>query len=268
MTDRTATAHAPGSVTVVFTPAGDDTAGTRGVSFATADGVRATVEPATTTTIRLNGERTPFEPVERLLDRLGVTASVRLHAEIPVGAGFGASGAATVATALAANAAFESSRERSDLIDASARAEVAAGTGLGDVYVQAGGGLAFDTGSGRNRRSPDTQIGYVSHGRIETAGVLDDPERMRRIRQAGEETLRAFDPTASLSTTFELARAFAADTGLVTDRVRATLDRIDEAGGVGTMAMVGETVVAVGAPDACRATTRVASRGARVTSVE
>lgn len=255
---------------MLFAPPSDpeNPAGARGVSVATADGVRATVEPADETRIRLDGEPTAFEPVEGVLERLDVPASVTLEAAVPVGAGFGASGAATLATALAADAAVGLDHERDALIEASAAAEIAAGTGLGDVYVQAGGGVAYDTGAGRARRYPDAEIGYVSHGGIETAAVLDDPETMDRIRRAANEAFESFDPDAPLAETVRLAREFAADSGLVTDRVRATIEEIEAAGGVGTMAMVGETVVAVGAPAACRATTRVAREGARLERAE
>ena len=54
------------------------------------------------TTVSLDGESTEFEPVEGVLQRLDVFAEVSLTASVPVGYGFGASGAATLATALAA----------------------------------------------------------------------------------------------------------------------------------------------------------------------
>ena len=272
------TAHAPGSVTVLFAPPEDVSAAdgstadapddqtTRGVSIATADGVTATVEPADDTRIWLGGDRTSFEPVAGVLDRLDVRATVRLSAAIPVGAGFGASGAATLATALAADEATGGGRSRARLIEASARAEIAAGTGLGDVFVQAGGGMAFNTGDGRQRTYPEETIGYTAHGGIATASVLDDAAAMDRIRAAADRAFPAFDPSGPLAATFDLAREFAEASGLVTDRVRTTLDRVTAAGGSGTMAMVGETVVAVGTPDVCAETTRVAADGARLLS--
>lgn len=284
--DRTATAHAPGSVTILFAPAesdagdtadgnasdgesgetdasDDEPTGSRGVSFATADGVRATVTPADQTTIRLDGERTSFEPVAGVLDRLGVTARVSLAASIPVGAGFGASGAATLATAVAADAAFGLGVDRDRLVAASHRAEVAAGTGLGDVFVQRAGGMAYDAGGGRARRFPDATLAYASHGGIATGEVLGDDDTMARIRTAARDAFGSFDPEAPLAETFAVGREFAETTGLTTPRVRETLDRVADDGGVATMAMVGETIVAVGT-DALPETTRVASDGVRL----
>jgi Predicted archaeal kinase (sugar kinase superfamily) len=246
------------------TDASDDgPTGSRGISFATADGVRATVTPADRTTIRLDGGRTSFEPVAGVLDRLDVTARVSLDAAIPVGAGFGASGAATLATAVAADAAFGVEASRDRLVAASHRAEVAAGTGLGDVFVQRAGGIAYDTGDGRARRFPDTSLAYASHGGIATETVLGDDDAMGRIRTAARDAFAAFDPEAPLAETFTVGREFAEATGLVTPRARATLNRVADDGGVGTMAMVGETVVVVGT-DALSETTRVAGDGVRL----
>ena len=238
--------------------------GSRGVSVTTADGVRATVQPAEKTTITLDGEETSFEPVAGVLSRLDVTARVALVAETPVGAGFGASGAATLATALAANAVFELGVDRTELLSASHRAEVAAGTGLGDVFVQAGGGMAYDTGTGRTRVSLEAELGYVSHGGIATEELLGDSETMARVRSAANDAFAAFDPSAELSETVRVARLFADRVGLVTDRVAESLQRVNRAGGVGTMAMVGETVVALDPGGVLPHRTRIASDGARI----
>jgi pantoate kinase len=262
-------AHAPGSVTVVFAPAGTD--GSRGISVTTADGVRARVRPAAETVITLDGDGTEFEPVAGVLERLGVTARVDLTAETPVGAGFGASGAATLATALAANTVCSLDCDRSTLVETAHRAEVAAGTGLGDVFVQARGGVVYDTGDGRTRRSVTAgseadgpTVEYVSQGGIPTASVLDDEAALDRIRAAAEDAFDAFDPAMSASELFELGWGFATETGLVTDRVREAVDSVETAGGVATMAMVGETVVATGTDGVLPRRTRLTDRGVRL----
>lgn len=242
-----ATAHAPGSVTLAFAPVADST-GSRGISLATADGVTATVTPAAETAVTLDGTPTTFEPVAGVLDRLGVDAHVALEAATPVGAGFGASGAATLATALAADAAFGLDRDREALVEAAHRAEVAAGTGLGDVFVQDRGGMAYDVGDGRQRQRRTDELWYASHGGVATASVLDDEAALDRVREAAGETFAAFDPAAPLSATVAEAWQFARRTGLATEWVRETVDRVEAAGGVATMAMVGETVVAVDSP--------------------
>lgn len=259
------TAYAPGSVTTVFAPR-EDGEGSFGVSFAVADGVRATVEPADETAVRLDGEAADFEPVEGVLDSLGVAAAVELDAEIPVGRGFGASGAATLATALAADAAFELDLSREAAVDAAHRAEVAAGTGLGDVFVQNRAGLAWNTGdgNGRNRVERDDRIEYVSTGGIATASVLGDEESMARVADAGRDALASFDPEEPLETWFETAWTFAQRTGLPTPAVEEAVGRVAEAGGAATMAMVGETVLAAGVEGVLPEETRITNEGAHL----
>ncbi|SFR49945.1 GHMP family kinase ATP-binding protein [Halogeometricum limi] len=255
------TAYAPGSVTTVFAPR-DDGEGSFGVSFTVEDGVGATVEPADETTVRLDGEPTEFEPVEGVLGSLGVSAAVSLSADVPIGCGFGASGAATLSTALAADAAFDLGLTRDDVVEAAHRAEVAAGTGLGDVFVQDRGGLVWNTGDGRERMDRTDRVEYVSTGGIATESVLGDPASMRKVKTAGTDALAAFDPDTPLSRWFETAWTFADRTGLPTASVRASVDRVREAGGAATMAMVGETVLAVGVDGVLERETRITPDGA------
>jgi pantoate kinase len=257
------TAWSPGSVTTVFVPRAD-AEGSLGVSFAVADGVTATLEPATATEITLDGDPTSFEPVEGLLDSLECSARVHLESAIPVGRGFGASGAATLATALAAGEAFDLAARRSELVNAAHRAELAAGTGQGDVFVQDSGGLVYNTGEGIGRRERSDPIAYAAFEGIETAGVLGDEQALERITAAGQTALEAFDPEAPLDEWFPVAWDFAQRTGLVTEDVSEAVREVSAAGGAGTMAMVGETVIATGDSDVLDRRTAITPRGARV----
>ncbi|ESP88651.1 GHMP family kinase ATP-binding protein [Candidatus Halobonum tyrrellensis] len=257
------TAHAPGSVTTVFAPGeGSDDAGSLGTSFTTADGVTATVEPAAETTVELDGEPTGFPPVEGVLRRLDATAAVSLSAEVPVGAGFGASGAATLATVLAADAEFGPNRDREALVTAAHRAEVEAGTGLGDVFVQARGGLVWNTGDGVGRAERTDAVSYATYGDRRTADVLGDADAMARVRRAADDAFEEFDPAGPLADLFDCSWTFADRTGLPSDRVREAVAAVERAGGAATMAMVGETVVGVGADDTLPETTRITTEGA------
>jgi len=256
-------AFSPGSITAVFTPLADGS-GSRGASIATADGIRVTVTEAVETTITLDTSPTKFDPVERVLADLGVTADVALDAGVPVGCGFGASGAATLATALAANAEFDLGHGRETLLDSAHRAEVAAGTGLGDVFVQEAGGLCYDVGNGTERVESDARIGYTSFGGIETNAVLGDTETMERIRTEGTAVLSALSTEPTVREVVSRAWPFARRVGLTTERVVETVERVEERGGVATMAMVGETVVGVGADGELANETGVSNDGARL----
>jgi len=258
-----ARAYAPGSVTALFAPA-DEPTNSLGVSLAITDGVAATVEPAAETRVTLDGTATDFEPVELALDALGVTAEVALQADVPVGCGFGASGAATLATVLAAAEVSDLGASRDDLVQTAAAAEIEAGTGLGDVFIQAGGGLVTNDGGGVTRRTPSTLVEYESYGGIETSAVLGDEALLARIRAAGTERIRELPAEPSLAAVTAAGWAFARAIDLPTPEVAATVESVEAAGGVASMAMVGETVFAVGVEDALANRTTVASKGAHL----
>ncbi|WP_132057371.1 GHMP family kinase ATP-binding protein [Halorussus amylolyticus] len=270
-------AFAPGSVTALFAPteSGDES---MGASFAIEDGIVAEVRPAdygdvstatdsvargaTESVVTVDGDPTDFEPVGLALDALSVTARVELTAEIPIGCGFGASGAATLATALAANAAFDLGKTREELLGISHRAEVTAGTGLGDVFVQEMGGLVVGNGTDRRRYDCETPVEYVSFGGISTEQMLADADLMARIERAGRRALDALSAEPTLAAVTREGWKFTEEVELATEEVREAVASAEDAGGVASMAMVGETVFAAGTEGALANRTRICPEGA------
>jgi pantoate kinase len=272
-------AYAPASVTAVFAPPSPDSEATRsmGASIALVDGVKVSVTPAPETSVTVDGDPAPFDPVVGVCSRLDVTAAVDVRPAVPLGAGFGASGAATLATALAAADEFDLDVDRSELVWASHEAEVAAGTGLGDVFVQDRGGMIISVdGASSNleasgerglvRTEPEVTVGYESFGGIATAEVLDDDATMGLVREHGIAALSGLDPDGGPRDLFEAGWTFARETGLVTDAVTDTVARVQAVDGAATMAMVGESVVGVDADGVLANETDVDTDGARTLS--
>ncbi|WP_435179858.1 GHMP family kinase ATP-binding protein [Halorussus sp. AFM4] len=260
-------AFAPGSVTAVFAPAGDGDE-SKGASVAVADGVVADVTPADgrgdEPVVTVAGEPTDFEPVELALAELDVPARADLTAEVPIGRGFGASGAATLATAIAANAEFDLGYSREELVEVAHRAEVEAGTGLGDVFVQDRGGLVVGDGGEPRRYGRETPIEYASFGPIATEEALADEALMARVAREGTAALDALPVDPSLERVVRDAWAFAEAVDLPTDEVREAVAEVEAAGGVASMAMVGETVFAVGVEGVLPNRTAVCPDGAEL----
>ena len=105
-----ATAFVPGHVTGFFSAHPDDDptkAGSRGAGLTLTDGVDVTLEPATETTVVLDGTEIDVDPVATVLETLDATARVEANSQLPLGAGFGVSGAMALGTALAANRVFD-----------------------------------------------------------------------------------------------------------------------------------------------------------------
>ena len=271
--DSSATAFVPGHITGFFSAHTATTcaqAGSRGAGITLADGVEVTVTPGSG--LRLNGEAIEVLPVADVRNRLGVDAAVDATTSLPLGAGFGVSGALALGTALAANAVFDCGKTENELITLAHCAEVEAGTGLGDVVAQARGGLPIriDPGSPSHGRLDGLparpQIEYVTFGEVSTEAVLSgDTDELTR---AGESALSRLLEWPTLDRFMTASRAFAADAELLTDEVAEALDAVDDTDGDAAMAMLGNTVFATGEglsaagydPQQCR----VDSGGARL----
>jgi pantoate kinase len=248
-----AQAFVPGHVTGFFTshPDADPTrAGSQGAGVALSEGVTVTVRPASDPEVVLNGEPVEIEAVERVLETLQMEATVRGVTDLPVGAGFGVSGAMALGTALATNAAGDRRLSTNELVTVAHGAEVQAGTGLGDVVAQNRGGLTIrlDPG-GPHHNNLDgiparERIEYHVLGGLSTDDVLGD--ETGQLDEAGKQALSDVVQEPTVDRFMRASRAFSRESGLLTDAVREVVTDVTESGGRATMAMLGETVFALG----------------------
>ena len=247
-----ASAFVPGHVTAFFSVHRHEDpakAGSRGAGVTLSEGVTVDVEPAGDTRVSLDGDVTAFPSVERVLDGMDVAARVAIGSDLPIGAGFGVSGAAALGTALAANRAFEAGYTENELIRIAHVAEVAAGTGLGDVVAQARGGVPIRLDPGAPGHGildgvPETaRIEYASFGGLSTAEVISG--ETGQLSTAGETALRRLRDRPTLPRLFALGREFAREAELLVPEVATAIEAVEEAAGEATMAMLGRTVVAL-----------------------
>jgi pantoate kinase len=246
-----ATAFVPGHITGFFSPQpheDPDRAGSRGGGVTLSHGVATTVSSGAGVVV--NGNSLAVEPVERVLDALGVAARVAVETPLPLGAGFGVSGAMALGTALAATAATSGARTENQCTAIAHRAEVAAGTGLGDVVAQARGGvpLRLDPGApgyGRMDGIPGrSRVEYLTLGELSTEDVLaSDTEA---LSQAGDRAFARVRETPTLPTFLEASRTFAESVDLLTADLQTVLAKVDEVGETASMAMLGETAFCLG----------------------
>ncbi len=248
-----ATAFVPGHVTGFFSahPHEDPTrAGSRGAGLTLTDGVEVTVRPAAESTVVLDGEGIDIEPVETVLSTLAVDARVEAHSELPLGAGFGVSGAMALGTALATNRVFDRKLSVNELVTIAHGAEVRAGTGLGDVVAQARGGIPIRLEPGAPAHNEldgipsRARVEYVSFGGLSTADVLSG--ETERLTAAGERALSLVVEEPTLASFVHASRRFAREADLLTPAVRETLEAVADVGGHASMAMLGDTVFALG----------------------
>jgi pantoate kinase len=251
MTD-VAQAFVPGHVTGFFTsnPNPDPTkAGSRGGGIALSDGVTVTVRPSDEPEVTLNGTSIEMDAVERVLKALQAKASVRAVTDLPLGSGFGVSGAMALGTALATNAAFDRRLSRSELTTIAHGAEVQAGTGLGDVVAQAKGGVPIRLEPGGpqdnklDRIPARGRVEYLVLGELATDDVLTG--ETDRLTEAGKQALSRVVGEPTMETFMQASREFARESALLTPDVREVVSDVAAAEGTAMMAMLGETVVAL-----------------------
>ncbi|QIB73306.1 sugar kinase [Halogeometricum borinquense] len=276
MTDE-ATAFVPGHITGFFSAHPHENpaiAGSRGAGVALSHGVRVTVRrtdddavptdsgptndtkesnsgvnhPDGTT---LNGDTISMPPVDTVRRSLDVSgAEVHAETQLPLGSGFGVSGAMALGTAYAANAVFDAEHSENELVTVAHRAEVEAGTGLGDVVAQARGGLPIRLepgapGHGTMDGVPGCpRVEYLTFGEVSTAEVLSGDTTT--LTAAGERSLADLRERPTADRFLSLSRRFAREADLTTDRVESVIADVRAAGGDASMAMLGETVFAFG----------------------
>lgn len=246
-----ATAFVPGHITGFFSahPAPDPAvAGSRGAGITLSDGVTVTVSRGSG--LRLNGESVDIDPVDSVLSRLGLEAAVDAETPLPIGAGFGVSGAVTLGTALAANAVFDCKKTDNELVELAHCAEVEAGTGLGDVVAQARGGLPIRLEPGGpghgtlDGLAARPRIEYLTFGGLSTETVLSGDTD--RLSEAGESALDRLLAEPTVEEFMQASATFADAAGLLTAEVGEAIAAVEAAGGAAAMAMLGRTVFATG----------------------
>lgn len=251
-------AFCPGHISGYFKKIQGDTVATTGsigAGIVISEGVTAMVKPADHTSICIrrrgyNGkksEETHGSPLlEHVMENLTITASVVTESVLPIGAGFGLSAAALLATLTALNRLYCLEMEAEQIAGIAHAAEVAHRTGLGDVAACQGGGRVVRHGPGihgriERRFDMPEPLYAVSFGPIHTPTVLGSSEQMDRISGAFPTT-----KPKDYEDFFLLSRHFSVMSGLITDEVRDVMRLCDAAGISSGMTMLGNGIFAYG----------------------
>jgi pantoate kinase len=182
-----------------------------------------------------------------------VSIKVGLELELPVGQGFGMSGAMTFAALVAAEAELGLVEgDVGTLLAHAHSAEVMFRTGLGDVVAQVRGGIDV-------RWLPGLPpVGRIEHihqeaelllawGRspLHTRSVLTNAGARESLEKACQPRLDALGGQPDLNWLLEAGHAFAEETGLASTDVESMLD-ICSAHGMASQVMLGNSVFATG----------------------
>ena len=197
--------------------------------------------------------------------------------EVPIGAGFGASGAGALSTALALNARLSLGMTLNEVAQIAHLAEVENNTGLGDVIAETYGGVVL-----RKKPGPpgigmvdiilppeEVKISYVTFGVKATRDILQDASIIRNVNKAGRAALKELLKKPDMDTFMRAARDFSLQTGLMSERCRDAIEAVAAEGKVASVAMLGETVFVPGDSEALHEfgevrQSRISYSGARI----
>lgn len=143
-------AFAPANISCIFKVLKNNNpekSGSIGLGFTLNYGVIVEVSFSDKTEIFFNGKKINFPTVEYVISKLQFNSCVRvlITSLLPIGCGFGLSGASALAVSLSLNKLFNLKKENLELAKIAHVAEVVNGTGLGDVVNQYFGGFVLKT---------------------------------------------------------------------------------------------------------------------------
>jgi len=229
------------------------------VSSQSVYGASTPQQASQTIEVLLNGEAVSFPPVvsvvRALLGSGGVAVKVAIETALPLGCGFGVSGASCLATAFALNELFGLQKNRVELGMVAHCAEVEHLTGLGDVCGQFHGGCIVRL----TRHQPlvaqrvplePREVFVRTFAPLATDVILKDEPTRRAINAAGDRALSKLVDFSdgrlmALHELISISREFAEESTLIrSTEVRQALKEIDRQGGVGSMIMLGNGVFA------------------------
>jgi len=205
----------------------------------------------------INGKKSPA-PVTKLalkymIGENKLNIAVKTTLDLPMGQGFGMSGAGALSACLAA--AKLCGLNSSDALRASHFAEVNLKTGLGDVISSFLGGFEI-------RRSPGIPPwGFIEHipgkydivlcvigPKVNTKKILEDKNHVNKISEYGNFCTKKILKNPSVENFFYLSNIFTKKTNLATKKIFNAINTCDKYGNL-SMCMLGNSIFAIGKTD-------------------
>jgi pantoate kinase len=194
--------------------------------------------------------------IQRLLQQHHRVCKVEVEHEsmLPIGVGFGASGAGALGTALALSSLIEDEFDSQDAATHAHYAEVVNHTGLGDVIAQTAGGAEVRVspgapGIGEIVRIPvNGSFNVVLAGApgLKTKSVLTNKEHRERIINVADELMEELSGNPTIDRFVSYSKQFARSIGLMTSRVKSALSELETAGlSDSSMVMLGDSIFCI-----------------------
>lgn len=249
-------AFCPGHVSCVFQPMtsfDSMSAGSRGIGIRLDKGATATVEPRDdgVVNIYLDGSQSIAHITRMVAEMMapGVGMDIRITNDLPVSQGFGMSAAGAIATGMCI--AELTGQTRFDAFKAAHIAEVNGSGGLGDVAaIVAGNDIPVRTVPGLppfgKVENADFRIEKLTlaviGGEMKTDSVINDPVKLKRLRDAALVSMDRFIEDPTYESLFDVSNQFSATSGLESPAIRRGITSLRERGFHAGMCMLGNSI--------------------------
>jgi pantoate kinase len=255
--------HITGFFQILDQPANPLYAGSKGAGVSLSRGVKTIVKVRKTVKnslqVKINGFASSSAEVSKhvvdiFLSRFKQMENFKIivehHVEVPVGTGFGTSGAAALSLALALNDVFGLGMSRIEAAQLAHTTEVECKTGLGTVIAETFGGVEIRFKSGAPGigeikhilASKDYVVACLIFDSLPTKKFLTDEKTRKRINELGGKLVNKLIEEPNITNFMNFSRQFAEHVGLITENVRRILNAVDNANFVCSMPMFGESV--------------------------
>ncbi len=233
--------------------------GSTGCGVVLDGGVHTTVtigEEINNTEIYLNKNKVAGDTTRAVVEAITeLPVKVESTSEIPIGCGFGASGAGALGTAYALNHALGLDLTAGKLNDIAHVAEVGNGSGLGDVTGQAHGGILIRKTPGAPSiasvdciPSKENDVCCVVLGELSTKTVLSNPEMVKDINTAGKEAMKKLLQKPSVDNFMICSKEFSMQSKLASEKVMDAIEAAESIGVTASQAMLGNAVFSMSSP--------------------
>jgi len=262
---KTGSSFSPCQITGFFrihdTPSDPLKIGSTGAGVNLQQGVTTSVKlrPASRTKLAISFNGRPLaQPVvskavvQEHLERTSEKFRVNVSHEgiLPMGCGYGTSGAGALSLSLALNHALGSHLNNIEAAQIAHKAEVEYKTGLGTVTSAFYGGLVIRTRPGApgiaevKKIIPSSSLRVVSgaFGPMSTAGVLTNNGLRKRINQCGSGLVSLQSKSPEAKTFIRLSRRFADCLGICSPRLGEAIAQMQQRQITSSMMMIGESL--------------------------
>jgi pantoate kinase len=257
---NSAKAFAPGNISCVFVirkTKNPNKSGSLGIGFTVDKGVTVTIKKLNNKSkktkknkIYFNNKKMELSFVDSVIKKLTKERFiVKIKSQLPLGSGFGISGASALATAYAVDKLLKLKLPKKKLAFIAHISEVENGTGLGDVVNQYFGGFLVKYESSykfRVKKLPinNKPIYYKCFNKLDTKKIISNKKIKGRINKAGLKSLKEIKKSKkTLENMIRISKRFALFSGLLKKKelIRQMIE-IEVSYGSASMIMLGNAI--------------------------